>query len=361
MPDPVATIAWDECLVPRGTPPADLVRTVRRHHGWVPDWVGRLAPLPWLVEVLTEMASMPIAYLPVRTYTVVALVVSRDNSCRYCYGQQRALMRVLGYGLDVIERLERDQLVETDQARAAALEFARRVSRASTRPTAADRAALARAAGLSPATVAELAFAAASTVFANRVSMLLALPPDRLQRPLYQLVGRLLRPVIARSGGKKRRRPAPLPMPNRGLGAAVVGALGDSPAAGTLRRAIDHALASPVLPRRTKLLMIAVVARALGCALGERDATAALGSEGLAADDVATTLTHLGSPSLDRREAALLPFARATVRCQPPAIQRETRALADALDLSVPELLEVVGVAGLANTLCRASVIVAPG
>jgi alkylhydroperoxidase family enzyme len=359
MPDPVATIAWDECLVPRGTPPADLVRVVRRAHGWVPDWVGRLGPLPWLVRALTEMTSMPIAYLPVRTYTVVALVVSRDNSCRYCYGQQRALMRMLGYELDTIERLERDQIIETDPARAVALEFARRVSRASVRPAAADRAAL-TSAGFSAPTVAELSFAAASTVFANRVSTLLALPPDRLQRPVYQLVGRLLRPVLARRRGPGRRRPAPPPTPNRGLGAVVVAALGDSPAAGTLRHVIDAGLASPVLPRRTKLLMIAVIARALGCTVGERDATAALRGEGLAAEDVEATLAHLGSPSLDRREAALLPFARDTVRCQPPAIQRQTRALAGALDLTVPELLEVVGVAGLANTLCRASVIVDP-
>jgi alkylhydroperoxidase family enzyme len=359
MADPIATMAWSECLVPRAALPADLAAMMRRERGAVPTWALRIAPLPWLVRGLGEMTAMPIAYLPTPMYAVIALVVSRDSSCRFCYGAQRALMRVLGYEVDAIDRLERDELVETDPSRQLALEFARRVSRGGVRSAAADRAALERA-GFSSDTVAEVVFAAASTIFANRVSTLVALPPDPLEGPAHQLVGRLLRPLIRRQLRRRRHTPTPPPTPNQGVGAAVVAALGTSPAAGVVRRVIDAALASPVLPRRTKLLMLAVIARALGCVVGEQDATAALRSEGMAPDDVAETLTHLGSASLDAREARLVPFARETVRCQPRDIQLRTRELSAALGLGVPELLEVIGVVALGNTLSRASVIVDP-
>jgi AhpD family alkylhydroperoxidase len=357
--DPIATMAWSECLVPRAALPDDVAAAMRRELGTVPTWAARLAPLPWLVRGLGEMTALPIAHLPVPTYALIALVVSRDNSCRFCYGAQRALMRVLGYEIDAIDRLERDELIETDPTRQQALEFARRVSRGSPRPQPAERVALERA-GLGHETVAEVAFAAASTIFANRVSTLIALPPDPLEGPAHQLVGRLLRPLIARQIRRRNRTPTPPPEPNRGVGAEVVAALGTAPGAGALRRVVDAALASPVLPRRTKLLMLAVIARALGCTVTERDATAALREEGMAAADVAETLTHLGSPSLDAREARLVPFARETVRCQPPEIQLRTRELGTALGLGVPELLEVIGVTALGNTLCRVSVLVDP-
>src|SRR5262249_32761297 len=155
-----------------------------------------------------------------------------------------------------------------------ALDFARKLSRGSPRPGASDLAALERS-GRSRAAVAELAFGVASMVFANRVATLLALPPDRIEGAGYQIAGRRLRPLLVRRCKPQQKAPEPPPVPNEGIGAAVVAALGTSPAAGVLRRAIDAALASPVLPRRTKLLMLAVIARALECARCEDDATSA--------------------------------------------------------------------------------------
>ena len=62
----------------------------------------------------------------------VGLVVSQDNSCRYCFGAQRAFLRILGMKEARITRLEQDLLTGdfTPQDRAA-LEFARRLSRSS--------------------------------------------------------------------------------------------------------------------------------------------------------------------------------------------------------------------------------------
>ena len=234
--DVLATMPWGDCLVPPGSAPAELVATVRRSHGgYAPVWVSRFAPLPWLVRAMDEMTSGPFASLSFRDFAFVALVVSRDNSCRYCYGAQRALMRILGYEGDAIDRIERDELVDSDPGSQLSLDFARKLSRGNPRPGAEQLAALGRS-GRSPDEIAELTFAAASTVFANRMSTLVALPPASIEGAGHQLAGRLLRPVLSRWFKPPRKKKDAGPVANEGVGAAVVAALGTSPAAGVLRR-----------------------------------------------------------------------------------------------------------------------------
>ncbi len=358
-PDAVAEIPWGDCLVPPRAVPADLAAELRRSYGMLPGWASRFVALPWLLRAFRSIGESPVAYLPVRLLEMVNLVVSRDNSCRYCYGAQRAFMHLLGYDPREIERLEQDELLGLAPLERLALEYARRVSRANPRPGAAERAALERA-GLSPRAVVELTVAAAGTVFPNRVSTLVALPPERFDTPVRRLVARLLRPLLSRRLARRPHAPEPPPAPNDGVGADVVRALGDSPTAGLLRTAIDEALASPVLPLRTKLLMLGVIARALDCRATERDATTALVAGGMDPRQVTEALAHLGSSGLDAREARLLPFARETVRCQPAEIQPRTREVATGLGLGDEQLLEVVGVTALANTLCRTSVLLDP-
>src|SRR4029453_18007283 len=107
-------MAWSECLVPRAALPDDVAAAMRRERGNVPTWAARLAPLPWLVRGLGDMTALPAPPLPVPTYALIALVVSRDNSCRFCYGAHRALMRVLGYETEAIDRLQRGELLQDD-------------------------------------------------------------------------------------------------------------------------------------------------------------------------------------------------------------------------------------------------------
>jgi alkylhydroperoxidase family enzyme len=145
------------------------------------------------------------------------------------------------------------------------------------------------------------------------------------------------------------------PRPNDGPGARIVAALGSSPAAGLFRRALDGAWASTVLPTRTKALVVAVVARALACPYGEAEAREVLRGEGIGAGDVDEVLATLASRRLDAREARLVPFARETVRYQPAAIQKRLRAVTEGF--GPEEILETVGIASLANALCRLSVV----
>jgi alkylhydroperoxidase family enzyme len=166
---------------------------------------------------------------------------------------------------------------------------------------------------------------------------------------------RFIRPFLARGLSKRPPRPLPPPQPNDGPYARVVAALGDSPSAHLLRATIDEAFASPILPTRTKALVLAVVARALDCPYGEREARALLGREEFAAADVDEVLRTLSSPRLDAREARLVPFARETVRYQTGVIQTRMREVSR--DLSPAEMTELIGTISLANAVCRLSVL----
>src|SRR5262249_60060654 len=105
--------------------------------------------------------------------------------------------------------------IDPDPSSQLALDFARKLSRGSPRPGASDLAALERS-GRSREAVAELAFGAASMVFANRAATLVALPPDPIEGAGHQMVGRLLRPLLVRRVKPPREAPGPPPLPQPG-------------------------------------------------------------------------------------------------------------------------------------------------
>jgi alkylhydroperoxidase family enzyme len=344
---------WGDCWLAPVPLHEELAAEVRRSTGGVlPGWAPRLAAVPWVVRATARFVAARFAHMPPALSRWIDLVVSQDSSCRYCYGATRTLLKVLGYRDAQIDRIERDvPASELPPAEQAALEFARRVSHANPRPSPAEHDRLARA-GWAPAAVAEIAYAAAAAGFPNRIATAFAIPPEPFERWAERPLARLVRPLLARRLRAKAAAPLPAPPPAGPCG-EVVSALGDSPGAQALRATIDEALASAILPRRAKLLMLAVVGRALDCPRSEAEARVELGALGLAPATLDRVLANLGGPELDRREAALLPFARETVRYQVSALQRRTRALADAL--SGAEAVEAVGVAALANVVARLS------
>jgi len=87
---------------------------------------------PWLVDQLTLLSErlMTRVHLDHRLADLIGVVVSRDNSCRYCFAAQRAILRLLGFSEQQITRLEHDlMLADLSPAVKAALEYARRISR----------------------------------------------------------------------------------------------------------------------------------------------------------------------------------------------------------------------------------------
>jgi alkylhydroperoxidase family enzyme len=309
--------------------------------------------VPWVGGVFSDFIGNPVAYVSPQLLGLVHLVVSQDNSCRYCHGVQRAVMKILGHRDEALDRMLRDfQTADLSPADRAALDFARRVSRGHPRPGKADFDALMQA-GFSREALAEIVMMVSAGNFTNRVATLLALPPESLERVVTHPLFRLIRPFMARQMRPKLRKPEPAPPADRPWGRAVA-TLGDSPSAGGMRRAIDGALASPVLPRRTKALMLAVIGRSLGCSYSEAEARTLLDADGITHGDVDQILDSLGSPRLDARETRLVPFARETVRYQTATIQRRVREACR--DMSPEETLEAVGTAALGNALGRLTV-----
>jgi alkylhydroperoxidase family enzyme len=350
------TVEWEACLLEPVVDPA-ATRALRRELGFVPHGVTFFLDSPWMrrLPLLLRSVFMPLVHVRPAFAEMIALVVSQDNACRYCYAATRSFLRILGYPEDRIRRLEEGLLtIDFDARERLALDFARRVSRASPLATAADAGPLLEA-GWSEAAVREIAFVTGVNIFYNRLATLAALPPEPVERMASSWQARLLRPLVVRM---LKRRAAARSSPgssSRGSGpfAAIVDAF-DLPVCAPLRELVDAAWASEALARRAKALVFAVVARGLVSSAAEAEAIRLAVAEGLPAGAVAETLANLASPALDPLERALVPFARETIRYEPAQIQRRARALR--AELSRGQFVELVGIAALANMLCRLDV-----
>ena len=331
--------------------PAELHTEVKRYIGTVSEHFGVLARVPWMVRMQCRLMRAPVAELHRRMVPLTHLAVSQDNSCHFCYGQTRGMLSILGYSDAQIAALESETVLSAEEQ--LALAFVRKLSRANPRPDRREIEAM-RTAGWSQQAIAELAFVGATAAYANRVCTGLGFqrPPMEAiaQRPVLRL---LARPFL---GWKMRRPPDEEARPlDAEPGAKVVRLLEGSPCALTLRHMIDDMFASTVLSARAKLLIIAVVGRAVGCEYAARELPPRLATLGLSAGEVEQALGNLDAPGLDRVERLVMPFARDTVRYQPATIQERVRALATTL--TPEETLEALGVAALANAFCRLTVL----
>jgi AhpD family alkylhydroperoxidase len=361
MGNALADVEWDACVL---EPHRDreLEAYVRRGFGTVPSSVAYFTPVPWVVRAMAEMspAGSPLLHVDSVLADLIGLVVSQDNSCRYCFGVQRLLLRVHGVPDARIAKLEQGFLdAEIDPRAKAGLDFARRLSRAAPPASASDTQAL-RAAGWSSEAIRELAFHSVFTVYMNRLMTTAAIPFGPVEGLADFWPIRVLAPVMRFASRRRERkalaRAAQLPPDRtRGPWAYLVAGLEGLSSARALRETLDAALASPVLPRRAKALIFAVVARGLDDPLAAREAGALLEETGLTPSEAEPILTHLGSPRLDAIENALVPFARGTIRGRPLQLQQRTRALLEVL--SPEQIIEAVAVSALANAVARLGVV----
>jgi AhpD family alkylhydroperoxidase len=350
------TVEWEPCLVGRGEP-NDIVPAARRFWGFVPEYFRYLSPCPWVSRSMLQLDTLHIGLVHTDPELVefVALAVSQDNSCRYCYAAHRTYLRVVGMDDDRIRRLEQELLTGrlTGQERPA-LEFVRRVSRSDPPPSRADRERLA-VAGYGAAAVGELALVAALYVYFNRVATLTALPPQWLEQVMDRWWLRLCRPLLRWWVGGRRRGPAAPAAsgPPSGPFAYIAQALPGVPAAAALGATIHDAWTTGALEPRARALVFAVVARAVGASRMEREAAGLLCARGFTEAQIESILDHLGAPELDPIERLVVPYARETVRYTPAHIQRRGRTLCEPLGPAA--FLDLVGTASLANALARLS------
>ncbi len=160
-------IEWEECLLePRRDKAVE--REIRKAGGFVLPTISFFQPCPWLARSSgTSYRTRQLVHTDLALADLIFLVVSQDNSCRFCYGSQRSLLRIQGFDEERIQRLEDMSFTAEDDPRERlALDFARQVSRANPPPAAAEKHAL-REAGYSEESVKEIAYVAAFTVMGN--------------------------------------------------------------------------------------------------------------------------------------------------------------------------------------------------
>ncbi len=352
-------IEWEACLLePRQD--AEAERLIRQTSGRARS-MAYFLDCPWLPHSMARLnrAMLSPLHIEHRLGDLTGLVVSQDNSCRYCFAVQRILMQGLGYPEEHIERLEREfRTVDQNPRDRAALDFARRVSRSNPLPTRAELQTL-RAAGFEDAAIQELVATVAEHVFFNRLSTLSALQPqnyERLTQRWYtSALMRVARPYLRRFHGvgkattlSEEEKRVPF--------SYAVRAFDGLPFCGALSYTLREMWGSQILPRRTKAFIFAVIARAVGDQLCEREAIRLLLEEGVDESTVADALSHLASPKLDPVESIIVPFARETVWYEAAPIQRRAKQVRD--QLTNPQFIELIAVASLANAVSRLAIAV---
>jgi AhpD family alkylhydroperoxidase len=348
-------IEWETPLIePYRDPDAEAL--MRKKYGFVMESVGFYSRSPWIVrsQVRFDIQHNLLVHVDVDLAEIVGLVVSQDNSCRFCYAAWRALLRCQGYSESRIERLEENLAAALSPSDRVAVDFARCVSRANPIPSRAQWKPL-EAAGIGPGAIKELAFLAVLNVYYNRLATLLAVPTAAIEEAGKHPRHDWARPVrgwYTRVCRRRRGRVAPLPAERRsGPFSHAVLALDGLPVALALREVIDDAWSSGILPLRTKAFVFAVVARGLGSDWAEHHARAMLLAEGMTEQGCEEVLAHLSGAELTPAEAALGPLVRETVWYHSTTLQRHARRVRPRF--STEEFVEFVGIAALANAVCR--------
>lgn len=355
MPLLLEQLQWAEPLVPETTDPA-WEAEVLSLMGVLPRCFKRIASSHWVRLAYLDCVRCPVAALPAPEAELAGLVTSQENACRYCYGAARIRMKMIGFSDQMIDRIERSmQLVEADPRERELVDFCRNLARSKPRPSRQAREAM-KAHGFSALQTAELAMMVAAVGFCNRVSTLLAVPPDiDFEEHARGLKGLWHKLASWRPSKGMIKIPAPdYPPPTfAGPFGELVRTLDGAPAAAMLEVMLKGAFGSSVLPRRTVALMFAVVARTLECRPCENGSAALLEVEDFGRAELTEVLETLTSSRLTDSERLLIPWARDTVWMpeQPARIQERTRPLLDALGPEV--LVEAAGAAALANGCVR--------
>jgi AhpD family alkylhydroperoxidase len=360
MPNALQQVQWEPCVLEPARD-RELEALARRAYGVVPPHVPYLVPCPWLVRAMVDLNpdSGNLARLDYPLADLLAFVVSQENSCRYCFATSRWLLRVQGLSEARIDELQSRAAGTLDPPTAAAVAFARRMSRSQPVAGPADLAAL-RAAGFDDEQIREMAFVIAYTTFANRVTTIPAIPPYLIERLPGRWFFALLRLLMRRSVARHRRRGRRGPVAGSAAPfTRLASAFGDLPAAGCLVRVLEAQWASPGLSRRARALMFGVVARSLGCTHSLDEARQVLREEGVADATVDRALTHLQAPGLDAADNLLLGFARDSVWYTPARIQARARDVR--ARLGPVAFVEALGVVSLANALCRLAPVIHAG
>jgi alkylhydroperoxidase family enzyme len=357
-------IPWSPAPLFLPKPDLSSIRELRKQFGWVPPGMRYLNYCPWLLRANMELLYCPVHFISPHLSNLISLVVTQENACRYCYGSVRALMKLMGYTEDYIIKLEND--VDNHDGLSPgeklALDFSRRIARANPYPAPSELKALQQT-GFSALATREIAFLAANrTCFGSRICTPLAVPPDSdLEEMAGKWFATIMRPLIKWNMSRITHRLVnsyqthPEIYVERPF-AQFVQTVQEIPiAALILRSAIDAAWDSPVISRRLKGMIFAIIGRALNCEPMVAESVRLLEQEGLTREHSSRALVDLTSERLDPFENKAIEMARETVRYRPDQIQKKLKAFSAGVSEVI--ILELLGTAALANMLSRMGIL----
>jgi len=356
MPTLLNEIEWSDPILPV-VDDEEWEKQVRHELGGQrPDLMMIVSPSKWLRNVCLKWPRYVPQEFSQRLADIATLVCAQENTCRYCYGVARAQLKLFGYSENLISHIEQGMhLAELDEKERAFIQFCRSLARSSPRPPKKDRDRLIEL-GYSKLAVAEMAFYIANHCFVNRTATFLSCSLfNRLEQVSQSFLGKIFRPIIERKIRKTFWNDIePLPEDLSSF-PGVVQSLKGIPGASLLNAAMKGALESTILSRELKVLMFAVVARALECQFCLSESRTMANDLGIKEIEFEKALQTLSSPRLSNTESKIFAWTRETVHFENGDIQRRIKILAEDVDDLM--LLEAIGVAALANTIVRLAVL----
>ncbi len=348
---------WRNPIVEPHESPA-LERLFRRRTGLAPAMVPYVAPHSWAYRPFLFLMNPELEALDAQLSSQICFVVARDNACRFCYGSFRSFLRVAGFSETELDQLEGDlYLNEEEGAEREALKFAVEISQGHLQQDAS--VASLRRAGYSDTAIREIGGIAGVSTLINRVATMLAIPLNEDAETLTsQWYFGLLQPAVRvlLHGWQRLATPDAPPLRDEEIDGPLAPWI--RPLRGTCVGHVVNDIATQwidretALPLRTKLFILAVVARGLhSTALEERAGTLLGECCDVSTDEFEAVVDHLRGSVVTDHEAALLRLARESIRYEAGRIQTTVREYTG--DLSRSETIDAVATLGVSNALAR--------
>lgn len=343
-------------------PCTEVESLFRRRVGHIPPSAHYVCPHPWMYRVPLFAMNPKLHHVGLDYFMQIYFVITRDNACRFCYSTSRATLRVLGYSETELDRLERSLDVRGGEAaRRDAFRFALRISQGQL--DASSSIDSLRESGYGEEVIREIAGIGILTTVTNRVTTMLALPvKEKVLAATDTWYFKLLQPVVGRVLPLLRRlgtRSEP-PLKTEDLDgpfALWLSRLEGTPVGTLLHQSTrDWLQKDSALPHRTKLLILAVVARGLSSEeLVDRCCTLLPEVCEMPEPVFQDAVAHLRSEAISDAESKLLELARASIRYEAGRIQQTVRK--HTRSLSRDETIDAVGAIALSNALARLRVL----
>ncbi|MCM3900655.1 MAG: hypothetical protein ND866_03015, partial [Pyrinomonadaceae bacterium] len=102
-------VEWESCLV-EPFPDPTLQSYARRRWGIPNPMIAYFASVPWMARAVIDLHPEYglLMHLDQTVADLVVLVVSQENSCRFCYAAVRGLLWAQGMSWARIQRMEQD-------------------------------------------------------------------------------------------------------------------------------------------------------------------------------------------------------------------------------------------------------------